>query len=175
MLRNLSILHSEKIIVRGGRLGTRFDQSEHEIALCHIAARHEDRRRAGLRHLRNPRFHARNPVTNFGGMLRVMITVDEFIDTIKTQLDRHYLLEGANESSIFFCPIAVNDGSRTIDLGMAGRIGDNLGVLSAPMFGDFSTLEAKQVEGDDRPREAAHAFVLRMEHDDVTIHEGDRS
>src|SRR5262245_29186730 len=155
MLRNLSILHSEKIIVCGGRLGTRFDQSEHEIAFRHIAARHEDRRRAGLRHPRNPRFHARNPVTNFGGMLRVMITVDEFIDTIKTQLDRHYLLEGANESSIFFCPIAVNDGSRTIDLGMAGRIGANLGVLSAPMFGDFSTLKrnrSKAMTGPAKPR-----------------------
>src|SRR5258705_12885942 len=79
MLRNLSILHSEKIIVRGGRLGTRFDQSEHEIAFCHIAARHEDRRGAGLRDLRNPRFHARDPITNFGGMFGVMITVDEFI------------------------------------------------------------------------------------------------
>src|SRR6266446_5946506 len=56
MLRNLSILHSEKIIVRGGRLGTRFDQSEHEIAFCHMAAWHEDRRDTGLRHLRNPRF-----------------------------------------------------------------------------------------------------------------------
>src|SRR5262249_42668161 len=105
MLRNLSILHSEKIIVCGGWLGTRFGQSEHEIAFRHIAARHEDRRRAGLRHPRNPRFHARNPVTNFGGMLRVMITVDEFIDTIKTQLDRHYLLEGANESSIFLSSV----------------------------------------------------------------------
>src|SRR5262249_31337628 len=77
-----------------------------------------------------------------------------------------------NESSICFCPIAINDSRRTIDLGMAGRIGANLGVLSAPMFDDFSALETKQVEGDDRPREAAHAFVLRMKHDDVAIHEG---
>src|ERR1700720_4481175 len=80
MLRNLSILHSEKIIVRGGRLGTCFDQSEHEVALRYIAARHEDRRAAGLRHLRNPRFHARDPITHFGGMLGVMIAVDEFIE-----------------------------------------------------------------------------------------------
>src|SRR5260221_395965 len=165
MLRNLSILHSEKIIVRGGRLSTCFDQSEHEVAFCQIAARHEDPRAAGLRHLRNPRFHARNPITNFGGVLGVSITVDEFIDTIKTQLDRHDLLEGANERSICFCAIAINDSGRTIDLRMAGRIGANLGVLSAPMFDDFSALETKQVEGDDRPREAAQAFVLRMKHD----------
>src|SRR5262249_55327741 len=109
---------------------------------------------------------------NFGGMLGVMITVDEFIDTIKTQLDCHNLLEGTNESSICFCPIAINDSRPTIDLGMAGRIGAKLGVLSAPMFDDFSALETKQAEGDDRPREAAHAFVLRMKHDDVAIHEG---
>ena len=88
MLRNLSILHSEKIIVRGGRLGTCFDQSEHEVAFRYIAARHEDRRAAGLRDLRNPRFHARDPITHSGGMLGVMITVDEFIEAIKTQFDR---------------------------------------------------------------------------------------
>ena len=54
---------------------------------------------------------------------------------------------------------------------MGGRIGANLGVLPAPMLDDFSILEAKQVEGDHRPREAAQAFVLRMKHDDVAIHE----
>ena len=101
----------------------------------------------------------------------VMITVDEFIEAIKTQFDRHDLLEGANESAICFCPIAIKDSGRTIDLGVAGRIGANLGVLPAPMFDDFSILEAKQVEGDHRPREAAQAFVLRMKHDDVAIHE----
>jgi hypothetical protein len=129
MLRNLAVLHSEKIIVRGGRLGTRFDQSEHEITFCHIAARHEHGSDAGLRYFRNPRFHARDPITNLGGMLGIMITVDKFTDTIKPQFHRHDLLEGANESSICFGPIAINDGSRTIDLRMAGRIGANLRVL----------------------------------------------
>src|SRR5207244_11611968 len=126
MLRNLSILHSEKIMVRGGRLGTCFDQSEHEVAFRYIAARHEDRRAAGLRHLRNPRFHARDPITNLGGMLGVMITVDEFIEAIKTQFDRHDLLEGANESAICFCPIAITDSGRTTDLAVAGRVGAEL-------------------------------------------------
>jgi hypothetical protein len=41
MLRNHSILRSEEIIVRAGRLGTRFDQSKYEIAFCHIVARHK--------------------------------------------------------------------------------------------------------------------------------------
>jgi hypothetical protein len=84
-----------------------------------------------------------------------MITVDEFIEAIKTQFDRHNLLEGANEGAICFCPIAINHSGRTIDLGMAGRIGANLGVLPAPMFDDFSILEAKQVEaitGPAKPR-----------------------
>jgi hypothetical protein len=35
-------------------------------------------------------------------------------------LHRHDLFEGANESSICFGPIAINDGSRTINLRMAG-------------------------------------------------------
>src|SRR5258707_13718341 len=73
MLRNLSILHSEKIIVRGGRLGTCFDQSEHEVAFRYIAARHENRLAAGLLHLRNPRLHAFEPITNLGGVVGVSI------------------------------------------------------------------------------------------------------
>src|SRR5215510_7830933 len=48
---------------------------------------------------------------------------------------------------------------------------DGLGPTSGSCPPQCSAI-LKQVEGDDRPREAAHAFVLRMEHDDVAIHEG---
>src|SRR5258708_1530106 len=62
MLRNLSILYPEQIIVRGGRLGPRLNDGEHEIAVRQIAAREEDWCGGGLRHLRNARFHARGPI-----------------------------------------------------------------------------------------------------------------
>src|SRR5258708_34450519 len=104
-------------------------------------------------------------------MLRVVVPLDELIDAIKTQFNRYGLLEGANERAIFLGPVAIDDGGRTIDLRMAGWIGRSLELLSAPMLDDFSAGETKQIEGDDRPCKAAQAFVFRMQHDDVVIHQ----
>ena len=125
---------------------------------------------AGLHHPGHPRFHLSASVTHFGGMLKVMISLDEFIDTIETQFNGHDLLEVANESSIRFRPFAINNNSRTIHLRMPGRIGSGLGGLSAPMFDNFSVLETKQVKRYDRPRKAGPTFVFRVKHDSFTVH-----
>lgn len=111
MLNDLAALHSKEIIVGSGRFGPCFHYSEYEIAFCHIATRHEDSCATGLCDLGNPCFHARNPVAYFRGMLDVMIAVDEFIDTIKTQFNRHDLLKGTNESAIRFSSFPINNGS----------------------------------------------------------------
>src|SRR5579864_4043554 len=103
-------------------------------------------------------------------MLSVMIAVDEFADTIKAQFNSYDLLEVANESSIRLCLFAIDNNRRAIHLRMAGRIGTGLGSLSTPMFDDLAVLEAKEVKRYDRPRKAGPAFVFRMKHDDVAVH-----
>ena len=99
-----------------------------------------------------------------------MIAVDEFVDTIEAQLNSYDLLEVTNESSIRLCLFAIDNSGRTIQLRMPGRIGTGLGSLSTPMFDDLAVLEAKEVKRDDWPRKAGPAFVFRMKHDDVAIH-----
>lgn len=75
-------------------------------------------------------------------MLDVVITVDEFIDAIETQVNNNDLLESADESSICCCAFAISDNCRTILLCMPGRIEASLACLSAPMLDDFAALGA---------------------------------
>ena len=102
--------------------------------------------------------------------MNVMITFDEFADTIKTQFNSYDLLEVANENPIRLCLFAIDNSGRTIHLRVPGRIRTGLGSLSTSMFDDPAVLEAKEVKRYDRPRKAGPAFVFRMEHDDVAIH-----
>ena len=139
MLRNSAVFNSKKIVVCSGRFGARLDLAEHEIAVRDVATRYQHRGVPGLFHLGDPRFHPCGPITNFGGMLNVMITVDEFVDTIKTQFNSYGLLEVANESSIRLCLLAIDNSGRTIQLRMPGRIGTGLASLSTPMFGSCCT------------------------------------
>ena len=69
MLSDLAVLHSKEMVIRSGRLSVRLDYGTRNVGL----------RPTGLRHLGNPSLHARNPITHFGGMLDVVIVVDEFI------------------------------------------------------------------------------------------------
>src|SRR4029077_8260731 len=141
-----------------------------EIALRDVATRYQHRGLPGLFHLRDPGFHPCGPITNFGGMLNVMITLDELVDTIKAQFNSYDLLEVANESSIRLCLFAIDNSGRTIHLRMPGRIGTGLETLSTPMFDDLAVPEAKEVKRYDRPRKAGPAFIFRMKHNDVAIH-----
>src|ERR1700676_4645308 len=162
MLDDLTARHSKKIVVCRRRFGARFDEGKNEIAFRNVPARYQHFGSAGLHHPGHPRFHLSASVTHFGRMLKVMISLDEFIGTIETQFNGHDLLEVANESSIRFRPFAINNNSRTIHLCMPGRIGSGLGGLSAPMFDDVSALETKKVKRYDRPRKAGPTFVFRM-------------
>src|SRR3984893_11744811 len=92
-----------------------------------VATRYQHRSVPGLLHLGDPRSHPSGPITNFGGMLNVMITADEFVNTIKAQFNSYDLLEVANESSIRLCQFAIDNSGRTIQLRMPGRIGTGLG------------------------------------------------
>src|ERR1700681_2798571 len=134
MLCNSAFFNSKKIVVCSGRFGACLDQAEHEIAFGDVATRYQRRSVPGLFHLGDPRFHPCGPIANFGGMLKVMIAVDEFVDTIKAQFNSYDLLEVANESSIRFCLFAIDNSGRTIQLRMSGRIRAGLRRLSTPMF-----------------------------------------
>src|SRR5580693_6596367 len=146
MLRNLPVFDSKKIVVRSGRFGACLDQAEDEIAFRDVAARYQHLVRAGRDHPGDARFHPSHSITDFGGVLDVMITVDKFVDTIKAQFNRYDLLEVANESSIRLCLSAIDNSGRTIQLRMPGRIGSGLGSLSTPMLDDLAVLEAKHVK-----------------------------
>src|SRR5882762_916630 len=146
MLRNLPILHAKEVIVHSGRLGPCLNDGEHEITFRDVAARQQDRRATGLRYARDPRFHARGAVADLGCMLRVVVALDELIDAIKAQLDRHDLLEGANERSILLGPVAIDDRRWAIDLGMVGRIRRSLELLATPMLDDSFISETEQVK-----------------------------
>src|SRR6202007_2306305 len=164
MLGNSAVLNPKQIVVRSGRFGACLDQTEHEIAIRNVATRYQHRGVPGLFHLGDPRFHPCGPITNFGGMLNVVITCDEFVNTIKVQFNGYDLLEVTNESSISLCLFAIDNSGRTIELCMPGRIGTGLGSLSAPMFDNLAVLEAKEVKRYNRPRKARPAFIFRMKH-----------
>lgn len=92
MLRNPAVFDSKKIVVGRRRFGACLYYSKNEIALRDVAAGYQHRGSPGLFHLGDSRFHPCGPITDVGGMLNVVITVDEFVDAIKAQFDSHHLL-----------------------------------------------------------------------------------
>ena len=120
MLYNPATLDAEQVVVRRRVLGPRFDNGKDEIALCDVAARNEHGCGIGLCDFGHPRLKPRYPVANFGRMLEIAIIVDESVDLIKAQFDRHGLLEVPDEGAIRFRLVAINDIGWAVDLAAAG-------------------------------------------------------
>src|SRR6267154_5441295 len=75
MLDDATVLDSEQVIVRRRGHSPGFDYSEDEVTLRDVSARDEHGCCARLCHFRYPGLKPRNPVTDLGRMLKVVIIV----------------------------------------------------------------------------------------------------